>query len=204
MEISPFQIEPKERYKLLIGSVIPRPIALVSTMSPKGEPNLAPFSFFTVASYNPMLIVFFPLRFKKDDVVKDTVKNIRETAEFVVNITTEEMAGAVNVTSGAYEHGVDEFLVSGLTPEKSRIVKPFRVKESPINLECRLHKLISLGNEQGSGDAIFGEVVHVHVHDSLIEDGRIDARKLKPVARLAGKEWSRLGDIFELERPKVG
>jgi flavin reductase (DIM6/NTAB) family NADH-FMN oxidoreductase RutF len=203
MEISPFQIDPKERYKLLIGSVVPRPIALVSTMSAKGEPNLAPFSFFTVAAYNPMLIVFFPLRFKVEDQVKDTVRNIRETAEFVINITTEDIAEAVNLTSGRYDHGVNEFQISGLTPVKSKVVKPFRVKESPVSFECRLYKLITLGEEQGGGDAIFGEVIHVHVDDEVIEDGKIDVRKLKPIARLAGKEWSKLGEIIELDRPSV-
>lgn len=201
MEISPFQIEPRERYKLLIGSVVPRPIALVSTVSAKGEPNLAPFSFFTVAAYNPMLIVFFPLRFKIEDQVKDTVRNIRETAEFVVNITTEDIAEAVNAASGSYAHGVNEFQISGLTPVKSKVVKPFRVKESPISMECRLHKLITLGEEQGGSDAIFGEVIHVHVDDELFESGYIDISKLKPVARLAGKAWSKLGEIFELDRP---
>jgi flavin reductase (DIM6/NTAB) family NADH-FMN oxidoreductase RutF len=203
MEISPFQIDPKERYKLLVGSVVPRPIALVSTISAKGEPNLAPFSFFTVAAYNPMLVVFFPLRFKTDEVVKDTVRNIRETAEFVINITTEEIAEAVNITSGTYEHGADEFVISGLTPVKSKIVKPYRVKESPIHMECRLHKLITLGDEQGGGDAIFGEVIHMHVEDHLISDGKIDIAKLKPVARLAGRDWSKIGEIFGLDRPVV-
>jgi flavin reductase (DIM6/NTAB) family NADH-FMN oxidoreductase RutF len=203
MEISPYQIDPKERYKLLIGSVVPRPIALVSTITSEGAPNLAPFSFFTVAAYNPMLIAFFPLRFKTEDNLKDTVMNIRETAEFVVNITTEDMAEAVNMTSGRFAHGVDEFKESGLTPVKSKIVKPYRVKESPIHLECRLYKMITMGEEQGGVDAIFGEVVHVHVDDELFENGKIDIRKLKPVARLAGTEWSKLGEIFSLDRPNI-
>jgi flavin reductase (DIM6/NTAB) family NADH-FMN oxidoreductase RutF len=203
MEISPYQIDPKERYKLLIGSVVPRPIALVSTISSRGERNLAPFSFFTVAAYNPMLIAFFPLRFKHESNLKDTVMNIRETAEFVVNITTEDMASAVNTTSGKFAHGVDEFKESGLTPVPSKLIKPFRVKESPIHFECRLHKLITLGEEEGGVDAIFGEVIHVHVDDSLLENGRIDVRKLKPIARLAGSEWSKLGEIISLERPTV-
>lgn len=203
MEISPFQIDPKERYKLLIGSVVPRPIALVSTITAKGERNLAPFSFFTVAAYNPMLIAFFPLRFKTDNHLKDTVMNIRETAEFVVNITTESMASSVNTASGKYAHGVDEFEKSGLTPAKSKIVRPFRVLESPINLECRLYKMITMGEEEGGVDAIFGEVVHVHVDDTLIQNGRIDVHKLKPVARLAGSEWAKLGEVFSLDRPVV-
>jgi flavin reductase (DIM6/NTAB) family NADH-FMN oxidoreductase RutF len=203
MEISPYQIAAQERYKLLTGSVVPRPIALVSTLSATGEPNLAPFSFFTVAAYNPMLVVFFPLRFKSGTQVKDTVANIRETAEFVVNITTESIAVQVNTASGAYEHGVDEFRISGLTPVRSKVVKPARVKESPIQMECRLFKMLTLSDQEGGSDAIFGEVVHMYVDDGLIHDGKIDLLKLKPVARMGGLEWSRLGEIFTLERPVV-
>lgn len=205
MEISPFQIEDKERYKLLVGSVVPRPIALVSTISAKGEPNLAPFSFFTIAAYNPMLIVFFPLRYKSksEQHVKDTVRNIRETAEFVVNITTESMAEAVNLAGGAYEFSADEFVISGLAKEKSKVIKPFRVKESPIHLECRLHKMLTLSEEEGGSDAIFGEVIHMHVNDRIIKDHKIDVKALKPVARLGGPQWSKLGEVFTLERPIV-
>jgi len=114
-----------------------------------------------------------------------------------------DMAEAVNMTSGRFAHGVDEFKESGLTPVKSKIVKPYRVKESPIHLECRLYKMITMGEEQGGVDAIFGEVVHVHVEDELFENGKIDIRKLKPVARLAGTEWSKLGEIFSLDRPNI-
>lgn len=203
MEISPFQIETVERYKLLIGSVVPRPIALVSTISAKGEPNLAPFSFFTVAACNPMLLVFFPLRYKAGLEFKDTVINIRETAEFVINVVTEDIAEATNACSGLYQKGANEFVISGLTAVKSRIVKPFRVKESPIQFECRLHKMITLSEEPGGSDAIFGEVIHIHVDDDLIANNKIDIQKLKPVAKLAGPEWSKIGEIFNLDRPKV-
>jgi flavin reductase (DIM6/NTAB) family NADH-FMN oxidoreductase RutF len=201
MEISPYQIAPQERYKLLTGTVVPRPIALVSTLSAMSEPNLAPFSFFTVAAYNPMLVVFFPLRYKTGTQLKDTVTNIRETAEFVINITTESIAVQVNTASGAYEHGVDEFRMAGLTPVRSKVVKPARVKESPIHMECRLFKMLTLSEEIGGSDAIFGEVVHMHVDDELLQDGKIDLLKLKPVARMGGMEWSKLGEIFTLERP---
>jgi flavin reductase (DIM6/NTAB) family NADH-FMN oxidoreductase RutF len=203
MEISPFQIENMERYKLLIGSVVPRPIALVSTISALGEPNLAPFSFFTIAAYNPMLLVFFPIRYKKDLEFKDTVTNIRETAEFVINVVTEDIAEGANLCSGLYEKGANEFVISGLTAEKSRIVKPFRVRESPIQFECKLHKMLTISEEPGGSDAIFGEVIHMHIADELVSDHKIDVRKLKPVAKLAGPEWSTIGDVFNLDRPKV-
>jgi flavin reductase (DIM6/NTAB) family NADH-FMN oxidoreductase RutF len=203
MEISPYQIDPQERYKLLISAVVPRPIALVSTIGADGKPNLAPFSFFTVASYNPMVVVFFPLRFKKGDELKDTVRNVRETAEFVINVTTEGIAEAVNACSGLYDYGVNEFEKSGLTPVVSKVVKPFRVKESPISLECRLYKMFAIGDETGGSDAIFGEVLHVHVDDSLLHDGRIDIIKMKPVTRMGGLSWGKLGEVFELPRPGI-
>ncbi|MCC5927539.1 MAG: flavin reductase family protein [Bacteroidetes bacterium] len=203
MEISPFQLDNMERYKLLIGSVVPRPIALVSSISAQGEPNLAPFSFFTVAAYNPMLLVFFPVRYKKKLEFKDTVINIRETAEFVINVVTEDIAEQANTCSGLYEKGANEFVISGLTAVKSRIVKPFRVKESPIQFECKLHKMLTISEESGGSDAIFGEVIHMHVDDSLIGDHKIDIRKLKPVAKLAGPEWSTIGEVINLDRPKV-
>lgn len=203
MEISPFQLDDMERYKLLIGSVVPRPIALVSTISAQGEPNLAPFSFFTVAAYNPMLLVFFPLRYKKNLEFKDTVVNIRETAEFVINVVTEDIADKVNQCSGLYEKGANEFVISGLTAVKSKIIKPFRVKESPIHFECKLHKMITISEAKGGSDAIFGEVIHMHVDEELIRDHKIDIQKLRPVAKLAGPEWSTIGDVFNLDRPKV-
>ncbi len=193
--------DPKDGYKLMIGAVVPRPIALVSTLSATGHRNLAPFSFFNVVCYNPMILAFFPLRFKKGDELKDTVKNIKETGEFVISVVTEAMAPAVNQCSGRYDHGVDEFEVSGFTPIPSKIIRAYRVAESPINFECRLHKMISFGEGEGGSDAVFGEVVQVGVDDAVMDAGRIDVHKLNPVARLAGAQWSTLGKTFEIERP---
>lgn len=193
--------DPKDGYKLMIGAVVPRPIALVSSISATGHRNLAPFSFFNVVCYNPMILAFFPLRFKKDEELKDTVKNIKETGEFVISVVTEAMAPAVNACSGRYDHGVDEFQISGLTPIPSKIVRAFRVGESPINFECRLHKMISFGEGEGGCDAIFGEVVQVGVDDSVMDGTRIDVDKLNPVARLAGAQWATIGKTFEIERP---
>lgn len=193
--------DPKDGYKLMIGAVVPRPIALVSSISASGHRNLAPFSFFNVVCYNPMILAFFPLRFKKEDELKDTVKNIKETGEFVISVVTEAMAPAVNACSGRYDHGVDEFEVSGLTPIPSKIVRAFRVGESPINFECRLHKMISFGEGEGGCDAIFGDVVQVGVDDSVMDGTRIDVDKLNPVARLAGAQWATIGKTFEIERP---
>jgi flavin reductase (DIM6/NTAB) family NADH-FMN oxidoreductase RutF len=201
-EFTPLRFkDPKEGYRLLIGAVVPRPIALVSTLSATGSRNLAPFSFFNVVCYNPMILAFFPLRFKQGEELKDTVTNIKETGEFVISVVTEAMAPAVNACSGKYAHGVDEFEVSGLTPVPSRIVRPFRVKESPVQFECRLHKMIPFGEGEGGCDAVFGEVVQIGVDEAVMDGSRIDIGKLNPVARLAGAQWSTIGKIFELERP---
>jgi flavin reductase (DIM6/NTAB) family NADH-FMN oxidoreductase RutF len=199
--IEPNTITPKERYKILTGSVVPRPIALVSTINKLGEANLAPFSFFTVACYNPMIFAFFPIRFKKEREFKDTVTNLRITGECVINIVTKEMIESVNKTSGLYEYEVDEFEISGLTPLKSEVVTPFRVKESPVQYECVLNKEVNFGEEVGGANGMFVEVKKIHVREDLIEEYRIDYKTMNPAARLAGGEWSLLGEIVNLGRP---
>jgi flavin reductase (DIM6/NTAB) family NADH-FMN oxidoreductase RutF len=203
MEINPDELTAQQRYKLLIGSVVPRPIAFVSTIDQKGKRNLAPFSFFNVVCYNPMILAFFPQKYKKDGELKDTVKNIKANSEFVINIPTEAIADAMNAASGLYDYGVDEFEVTGLTPAPSVAIKPPRVLESPVNFECRLERMIEFGSDKGGCDAVFGRVVHLHINDDLIDDFRIDIQKLKPVARLAGNSYSKIGEIFDIERPKV-
>lgn len=203
IEIDVSKISKKDRYKLASGSVIPRPIALVSTISKDGIPNLAPFSFFTIASYSPFILVFFPLNYKKGFELKDTVKNILATNEFVIHIVDESLASPVNVASGIYPFDENEFDISGLTPIPSIKVKPFRVKESKIHFECILFGSLEIGKGEGGSNAIFGEVVLAHVEESLIDNFKIDAKKLAPVSRLAGANWSKLGEIFTLERPVV-
>ncbi|MFU8861071.1 MAG: flavin reductase family protein [Cyclonatronaceae bacterium] len=203
MEINPENMTPQQCYKLLIGSVVPRPIAFVSTIDKNGTRNLAPFSFFNVVCYNPMTLAFFAQKFKKDGELKDTVKNIRANGEFVINISTENIAEQVNAASGIYDHDVDEFDITGLTAARSVVVKPPRVQESPVNFECRLDRMIEFGTEKGGSDAVFGRVVHLHINDDLIDDYRIDIRKLKPIARLAGNSYSKIGEIFDIERPVV-
>jgi flavin reductase (DIM6/NTAB) family NADH-FMN oxidoreductase RutF len=203
MEINPDDLTAQQRYKLLIGSVVPRPIAFVSTIDQKGKRNLAPFSFFNVVCYNPMILAFFPQKYKKDGELKDTVKNIKANGEFVINIPTEAIADAMNAASGLYDYGVDEFEVTGLTPAPSVAIKPPRVLESPVNFECRLERMIEFGSDKGGCDAVFGRVVHLHINDDLIDDFRIDIQKLKPVARLAGNSYSKIGEIFDIDRPKV-
>ena len=187
-------------YKLLVGAVVPRPIAFVSTISLEGVANLAPFSFFTVASANPPVLCF-TASFREPR--KDTLVNVRATKEFVVNIVSEEFAAKMNVTSGEYAYGVDEFAMSGLTPVASDLVRPPRVKESHVNMECTLLQTIEVSNQPMGGTLILGEVVRFHVDDQIFEEFRIDPEKLGAVGRMAGNTYCRTRDRFELVRPTI-
>lgn len=201
MEINPDNLESKQRYKLLTGSVLPRPIAFVSTCDSRNRRNLAPFSFYNAVCFNPIILAFFPIRYKQDDELKDTARNIKETGEFVINASNEFMAEQINVASGRYKAEVDEFEVTGLTPVQSIKVKPPGVKQSPIQFECILEKMVSVGEDRGGADAIFGRVVYIRIENDLIDDYKIDVKKLKPIARLAGDSYSQLGKIFDIKRP---
>jgi flavin reductase (DIM6/NTAB) family NADH-FMN oxidoreductase RutF len=201
MIINPNEHSHKDNYKLLIGSIVPRPIAFVSTQSTEGQNNLAPFSFFTAITSDPPTICFAPTRRGREGTKKDTLRNIEETGEFVVNIVTEDIVAQMNETATDFPPEIDEFVYSGLTPAASQIVKPPRVLESPINMECKLYKVVSVGPEAAGGGAlVIGEVVLFHVADNLIENFRINHDLLKPVGRLAGTDYSTLGRRFALER----
>lgn len=201
ISINPSEISAQERYKLATGSVIPRPIALVSTISNDGIPNLSPFSFFTVAAYSPLVLAIFPLHYKTGTELKDTTKNLLQNGECVIHITTEDLAEKANVASGIYEYGKNEFEITGLTPLKSDMVKPFRVQQAPIQFEGKVYQHHKVGEGVGASDAFFIEVVKAHVHDEFMEDFKINPQKLKPVTRLAGMTWAKLGELFELQRP---
>jgi flavin reductase (DIM6/NTAB) family NADH-FMN oxidoreductase RutF len=198
--IDPATIAPINTYKLLVGAVVPRPIAFVSTISPENVPNLAPFSFFTVASANPPVLCF-TTSFREPR--KDTLVNVRATKEFVVNIVSEEFAAKMNVTSGDYAYGVDEFAESGLTPVPSDLVRPPRVKESHINMECKLLQTIEVSNQPLGGTLILGEVVRFHIDDAILEEFRIDPDGLAAVGRMAGNTYARTRDRFDLIRPQI-
>ncbi len=198
--IDPATVAPINVYKLLVGAVVPRPIAFVSTISPEGVANLAPFSFFTVASANPPVLCFTT---SYREPRKDTLVNVRATKEFVVNIVSEEFAAKMNVTSGEYSYGVDEFAESGLTPVESDLVRPPRVKESHVNMECKLLQTVEVSNQPLGGTLILGEVIRFHIDDAIIDDFRIDADKLAAVGRMAGNTYTRTGDRFDLIRPQI-
>lgn len=202
MEIQTDTLEWRDAYKLLQGSVLPRPIAFVSTQDENANTNLAPFSFFTVISANPMMVCFSPMRRGTDGAKKDTLKNIEATKEFVINIVSEEFVEQMNDCATEFASDIDEFEASGLTKIDSVAVKPPRVKESKVHLECELDQVLHFGgDEAGAGSLVIGKVIHVHVKDELYENGRINSEKLNPVGRLAGATYTLpMAKTFELQR----
>jgi len=190
-------------YKILIGAIVPRPIAFVSTVNPAGVRNLAPFSFFTAVSANPPVVCFCPTRRAGVDPYKDTLRNIAQTKEFVVNIVSEEFAEKMNICSGEFPPDVDEFEASGLTAVASDLVKPPRVAESHVQMECRLYLTLEVGQLPGSGNLVLGEVIRLHVDDGYHDNLRIDPDKLRAIGRMGGNLYTRTTDRFEMIRPKV-
>ena len=200
MVIDPKSTEPFNLYKLLIGSILPRPIAFVSTMGPDGIYNLAPFSFFTAISANPPTIAFAPM-INTQGKRKDTLNNVERLGEFVVNVVSEDIVRPMNETSADFPPEIDEFEVSGLTPIPSDLVAVPRVKESHIAMECKLRQIVEMSSLPLGGSLVIGEVVRFHVDDEYFDDYRIDVDKLRPVGRMAGFIYTRTTDRFELVRP---
>lgn len=202
MEINPAEIPANALNKIILGTVVPRPIAWVSTISEDGQPNLAPFSFFNAVCYNPPTLLFCPGVRGVDGSRKDTYYNIKATGEFVINIVTEDLAKAMNISATDLPSEINEFELAGLTPVASSKVKPPRVGESPVNFECKLQQIIDIGDGSiGSGWVIIGEVVHMHVADEvMLPDYKIDIHALKPIGRLSGPQYARIRDVFEMKR----
>lgn len=189
-----------DNYKFLIGSIIPRPIAVISTRNDDGSNNLAPFSFFTAVSAKPMIIAFCPLIRTSTGEFKDTVKNILREREFVLNFCTEKNYTQVNLASTELAYGEDEFTFTGLTPIDSRLVKAKRMKESPVQFECVLRDVLCYGKEPGSGSLITGEVKVVHIDEAIMKDGKIQTELFMAVGRGAGNDWFKTDSRFEVER----
>ena len=199
MQLDPSALSTQDNYKLMIGSVVPRPIAWISTRADDGTLNLAPFSFFIAVSPDPPTVAV-SIGFRAG-ARKDTWHNIETTGEFVINVVTEDVAEAMNLTSGNYEPRVDEFAVAGLTPAPSVVVRPPRVAESPLNMECRLQQVIAVGAPPAGYGLILGEILHWHVRDDLYHHGRIDLAALHAIGRLAGNGYTRTRDQFDMLRP---
>ena len=203
MTVDPQFTDYRNIYKLMIGAIVPRPIAFVSTLSPDGVRNLAPFSFFTAISANPPVICFCPMVRGGDGTCKDTLRNIAATREFVVNIVSEEIAAQMNACSPEFGPEVDEFAVSGLTPAPSDCIAPPRVLESHINMECRLVQIVEVSAKPLGGSIVLGEVLRFHIDDAYFDNFKIDPDKLRPIGRMGGPTYTRTTDRFDLQRPKA-
>jgi len=200
MIIDPSTLERRQRYRLLTSTVTPRPIAWISTRGKDGSLNLAPFSFFQALCGTPPLIMLSIGQ--RQGRPKDTLRNIQETGEFVINIVTEELAEKMNLSSGEYTADVDELALAGLTPAPSEVVCAPRVAESPINLECKLTQFVPL--EGSDYSIVVGEILRWHVADCLLApDGLVDTARLRPLGRLGRDEYVKFGEVFEMLRPKV-
>ncbi|MEC0174983.1 flavin reductase family protein [Paenibacillus favisporus] len=200
ISIDPQAQSERDNYKLLIGSIIPRPIAFVTTKSQDGVLNGAPFSYFSIVSSNPPMISLSIQR--SGGGLKDTARNIRDLQEFVVHIVDEQNVRQVNETAAKLPPNHSEIELAGLTPVESTKVSVPGVAEAKIRMECVLEQALELGGTGSDGcDFIIGRIVQFHIQEDLYENGRIDARRLAAVSRLAGNYYARIGDIFTIERP---
>ena len=210
MDAIPAELGHREVYGIFLNAVAPRPIAWVSTISKSGEKNLAPFSFFNVVCVNPPMLGFAPSMRppQKSDgtagIPKDTLRNIRETGEFVVNVVTYELAEAMNLSSGDYDAATSEFDVAKLDSAPSRVVRPPRVAHSPVSFECKLNQILEFNPGPDGGSWVIGEVVSIHVNEAHMKEGRLDRNSLDLVGRMGGMQYSRTTQRFEMVRPKVG
>jgi len=206
MKILPSDLDASALYYLMVSAVVPRPIAFVSTQSAAGATNLAPFSYYNAVSSQPPMVQLCigQRRWEGELVDKDTLRNIRETEEFVVNVATEALAERLNQASGSYAPGVSEIEECGLTAIPSSVVAPPRIAESPVQLECKLERILGLGQAPQT-HMVIGEVVCVHVEDRLwdADAHSVNWEQLRPLARLGGTLYSTLGRVFSLDRPKV-
>ena len=201
--IDPKSIETAKLQGYLQSSVGPRPIAFASTIDTEGNPNLSPFSFFNVFSANPPILIFSPARRIRDNSIKHTLINAESTREVVINVVNYDMVQQTSLASTEYAEGVNEFVKSGFTPISSEVVKPFRVKESPVQFECKVTQIIPLGSEGGAGNLILCEVLRIHIDERILdENGAIDQYKIDLVSRLGGNWYSRSNQgLFEVPKP---
>ncbi|MFE3846394.1 flavin reductase family protein [Flavobacterium sp. LB3P45] len=201
--IDPKSIETAKLQAYLQSSVGPRPIAFASTIDSKGNPNLSPFSFFNVFSANPPILIFSPARRVRDNSIKHTLINAESTGEVVINVVNFDMVQQTSLASTEYAEGVNEFIKSGFTSIPSEVVKPFRVKESPVQFECKVTQIIPLGSEGGAGNLILCEVLRIHIDELILdENGAIDQYKIDLVSRLGGNWYSRSNQgLFEVPKP---
>jgi len=202
LSINPTDHKVNEIYKLMVGLIVPRPVALVSTIDRDGVANVAPFSFFSGVGSNPPTVLFCPSLRSSGDHRKDTLRNVEQTGEFVINIVSDAIAAAANATAADVGPEVDEFELAGLTALPSEVVRVPRVAESPAQMECKLLQIVFTGEGPGAGVVVLGEIVRLHIRADLEENFRIDPAKLDAVGRMAGNTWVHTRERFDLVRPK--
>lgn len=206
MIITPGSIKTAQLHAYLLGSVAPRPICFASTIDAEGNANLSPFSFFNVFGSNPVTLIFSPARRVRDNTIKHTLENCIETKEVVISVVNYNMVQQMSLASCEYPKGVDEFAKAGFTPLAAQHVKPFLVKESPVNMECIVKQVIETGHEGGAGNLIICEMVAMHINDAVLnEAGQIDPHKIDLVARMGGDYYCRAsGDaVFTVPKPNM-
>ena len=206
MTIVPGEIKTAQLHAYLLGSIAPRPICFASTIDKDGNANLSPFSFFNVFGSKPPILIFSPARRVRDNSIKHTLENVYDTQEVVINVVNYNIVQQMSLASCEYPKNVDEFVKAGFTPVKSNMVKPFRVKESPVQLECKVMQVIETGKEGGAANLIICEVLCMHIDDAVLnEHGQIDPHKIDLVARMGGDYYCRASGnaIFEVAKPNM-
>jgi len=201
--IDPKAVSTAALHGYMLGAVTPRPIAFASTIDSAGNVNLSPFSFFNVFSANPPIMIFSPARRGRDNTTKHTYENVLQVKEVVINIVNYDIVQQMSLSSTEYGKGVNEFEKAGLTPLASQTIKPPRVAESPVQFECRVNEVISLGTEGGAGNLVICEVLKMHINEAVLDpDGKIDPVKLDAVSRMGGNWYGRAKQgMFEVPKP---
>jgi len=203
LTIDPKEASAAQLYNYMSNAVAPRPIALVSTVDVNGNRNLSPFSFFGLFSANPPVLAFSPLRRLRDNTTKHTLKNVIATRECVISVVTFNIAQQVSLASSEYPEGVNEFVKAGIASATATVVKPALIADSPVNYECKVIDVTSLGSEGGAGNLVLCEVVAIHIKDEILANGLIDADKLDVVSRYGGNYYGRItsDSLFTMEKP---
>lgn len=206
MKVIPGDIKTSQLHAYLLGAIAPRPICFASTIDGSGNANLSPFSFFNVFGSKPPILIFSPARRVRDNTIKHSLENVYQTKEVVINVVTYNIVQQANLASCEYPKDVDEFVKAGFTPVKSDLVRPYRVKESPVNLECKVLQVIETGKEGGAANLVICEVLCMHIDDGILNDkGQIDPNKIDLVARMGADYYCRASGsaVFEVHKPNV-
>ncbi len=204
LTVNPRDIEVSKLHHYLLGAVGPRPIAFASTIDANGVPNLSPFSFFNVFSANPPIMIFSPARSGRTGATKNTLDNVKEVKEVVINVVNHDIVQQMSLSSSPYDASIDEFLKAGLTPVPSDEIKPYRVKESPVQFECKVNQIVELGQNGGAGNLVICEVLKIHINKAVLDDnGMIDQHKIDLVSRMGGNWYCRANEnsMFEIQKP---